>query len=170
MSRGFVKEDDQEETPIIPPRAALPEGTINYVTANGMAQLKKEREMLEQEIADLVETDERERRRALAILNGKLNLLLERIQSARLLEKVDDPSEVRFGAQVTYKISTAPKPIKINIVGVDEADVKQRKIAFVAPIAKALTGKKVGENAELNLGGETRMLEIVKIQYPKNTA
>jgi transcription elongation factor GreB len=32
MSRGFVKEDDQEETPIVPPRADLPEGVVNYVT------------------------------------------------------------------------------------------------------------------------------------------
>ena len=166
MSRGFVKEDDQEETPIIPPRAALPAGQTNYVTPTGMAQLKKEREMLEAEIANLAESDERERRRALALLNGKLNLLLERIQTARLLDKVDDRTEVRFGAEVTYTIGTAPRPIKISIVGVDEADVKHNKIAFIAPIARALTGKKVGETTALQLGEETRTLKVLHIDYP----
>jgi transcription elongation factor GreB len=38
MSRGFVKEDDQEET-IVPPRADLPEGVVNYVTQGGMDEL-----------------------------------------------------------------------------------------------------------------------------------
>lgn len=42
MSRGFVKEDDQEEAPIIPPRAALPSGQTNYVTPNGLKELKEE--------------------------------------------------------------------------------------------------------------------------------
>ena len=32
MSRGFVKEDDQEEVPIVPQRAYLPEGVPNFVT------------------------------------------------------------------------------------------------------------------------------------------
>ncbi len=40
MSRGFVKEEDQEEAPMIPPRAALPDGAINYVTPLGMQQLE----------------------------------------------------------------------------------------------------------------------------------
>jgi transcription elongation factor GreB len=42
MSRGFVKEDDQEETPIVPPRADLPEGVVNYVTQGGMGELLNE--------------------------------------------------------------------------------------------------------------------------------
>jgi len=49
MSRGFVKEGDQEETPIIPPRAALPNGATNYVTPTGMQLLLNERKQLEQE-------------------------------------------------------------------------------------------------------------------------
>jgi transcription elongation factor GreB len=35
MSRGFVKESDQEELPIVPPRADLPAGLVNYVTEFG---------------------------------------------------------------------------------------------------------------------------------------
>ena len=50
MSRGFVKEDDQEEIPIVPKRAYLPEGVTNFVTPFGMDQLLAEKQVLEDEI------------------------------------------------------------------------------------------------------------------------
>jgi transcription elongation factor GreB len=75
MSRGFVKEGDQEETPIIPPRAALPAGATNYVTPLGMELLQTERKELEEESAKLHTTNEQQRRIELAILNSKLDLL-----------------------------------------------------------------------------------------------
>ncbi len=166
MSRGFVKEGDQEETPIIPPRAALPEGATNYVTPNGMKLLQVEREHLEHERATLTTTHEQQRRIELAVINGKLDLLNERIASARVLDPASQPKEeVRFGATVTYKISTSPSPQTFQIVGVDEADVAKKKIAFVAPIAVALTGKSIGNIVSLNMGGELRKLEVVDIQY-----
>lgn len=39
MSRGFVKEDDQEDVPMVPPRAYLPPWIPNYVTQSGMGAL-----------------------------------------------------------------------------------------------------------------------------------
>ncbi len=168
MSRGFVKEDDQEEAPIIPPRAALPDGATNYVTPNGLRELKQERDMLEDQIAKLDEKDDRERRRAMALLNGKLNLLMTRLNAARVLEPENqNHDEIRFGAWVTYSINGNPKPIKIQIVGVDEADVKKSKIAFIAPIARAITGKKAGQEAILQLGQEQRKLQIKTVYYEK---
>jgi len=165
MSRGFVKEDDQEEKPIIPPRAALPNGATNYVTPNGLEQLKEELAELDSTITNLAETDERERRLALGLLNGKRNLLLERINSARLLDHIKSKDEVRFGAFVTYKIEKMPKPITIQIVGVDEADVLKQKIAFVAPIAKALIGARVGDIVDFKLGNELKKITIKNIVY-----
>ncbi|MDX1783817.1 MAG: GreA/GreB family elongation factor [Aequorivita vladivostokensis] len=166
MSRGFVKEGDQEETPIIPPRAALPNGVTNYVTPRSMQLLLNERTQLEQERATLPTTHEQQRRIELAVLNGKLDLLNERIASARILDPATQPKEeVRFGATVTYKIATSPTPQTFQIVGVDEADIAKRKIGFVAPIAVALTGHKVGEVVKFKLGGEIRQIEILKISY-----
>ena len=166
MSRGFVKEGDQEEAPIIPPRAALPEGTINYVTPIGMQQLLKEREQLEDDRSNLDITNEQERRIELAIINGRLDLLNERVASARILDPASQPKdEVRFGSIVTYKISTAKLPLTFQIVGVDEADIAKNKIAFVAPIAVAITGHKEGDEISFNLGGEKRMVQIVAIRY-----
>lgn len=166
MSRGFVKEGDQEETPIILPRAALPNGVTNYVTPRGMQLLLNERTQLEQERATLPTTHEQQRRKELAVLNGKLDLLNERIASARILDPATQPKEeVRFGATVTYKIATSPTPQTFQIVGVDEADIAKRKIGFVAPIAVALTGHKVGEVVKFKLGGEIRQIEILNIIY-----
>lgn len=164
MSRGFVKEDDQEEAPMIPPRAALPAGETNYVTPNGLKELKNEEEELINERANLEKGNETERRRAQAVIDGNLKLLRERINTARVLDPKDQPEdEVRFGAVVEFKQNGNTQ--KFQIVGVDEADVKKQKIAFVAPIAKAVTGKKVGDKVDFKLGEETRKLEILKITY-----
>ncbi len=166
MSRGFVKEGDQEEPPMIPPRAALPDGTTNYVTPEGFQALENEKEELLKELSTFESKDEREKRRKSAEIDGKLNLLNERINSARVLDLKDqNDGEVRFGATVTYKIDSAQKAVTLKIVGVDEANIKKKKVAFVAPIAKALIGKKEGEETTLNLGGEERKLKVVKITY-----
>ena len=53
MSRAFVKEDSQEEPPRIPPRAHLPEGTANYVTPEGMQQLRDEQKALQEKKSEL---------------------------------------------------------------------------------------------------------------------
>lgn len=164
MSRGFVKEDDQEEAPMIPPRAALSVGETNYVTPNGLKELKNEEEELIKERANLDNKNDTERRRAQAVIDGKLKLLRERIATARLLNPKDQPEdEVRFGAFVELKQNGNIQ--KFQIVGVDEANVKKQKIAFVAPIAKAVTGKKIGDTVDFKLGEETRKLEILKITY-----
>ncbi len=164
MSRGFVKEEDQEEAPIIPPRAALPEGVTNYVTPQGLKALQEERKELENERANLSSENETERRRAAMLIDGKLNLLVDRLSTAQVIAAKDQPKdEVRFGALVKFKMNGNTQ--KFQIVGVDEADVKQQKIAFTAPIAKALNGKKVGEEVAFKLGNENRKIEILEISY-----
>lgn len=166
MSRGFVKEEDQEEAPMIPPRAALPDGAINYVTPLGMQQLLDERALLETQKLELSPDDETEHRRDTAVLNGKLNLLQERIISARILDPADQAKDVvRFGDKVTYKMLANKKIHTFQIVGVDEADIKKDKIAFVAPIAVAITGSKVCDIVDFQLGKEIRKIEILEIRY-----
>ncbi|HET8809273.1 MAG TPA: GreA/GreB family elongation factor [Flavobacteriaceae bacterium] len=166
MSRGFVKEDDQEEAPFIPPRAALPEGVVNYVTPFGHRALLEEKKALETERKNREGVHETERRRAAAVIDGKINLLNERIASARIVESKNQPQdEVRFGASVSLKNLENQTFLNFQIVGVDEADIKQGKIAFVAPIAMVITGKKVGETVDFILGNETRKLEVVSIAY-----
>ncbi len=166
MSRGFVKEGDQEEIPVIPPRSAKPLGVTNYVTPNGLAELMAEQQDLQAEKDKLVLENETEQRIATTVLNGKMLLLQERLNSAVVLTPDDAQRDaVRFGATVTLKVAGTKQTQKFQIVGVDEADIQKQKIAFVAPIAVAVTGKKVGEVAELRLGREMRKLEVMDIAW-----
>lgn len=166
MSRGFVKEEDQEEPVLVPPRAAIPEGVTNYVTPNGLEKLKAELKDLEHERAHVQAENDTEKRRAQSLIDGKINLLAERLKSARLLDPKNQPEdEIRFGAQVKLKNETTGQLQEFQIVGVDEADIKKSKIAFVAPIAKAVTGKKVGEEVNFKLGDEVRKLKVLEIGY-----
>lgn len=169
MSRGFVKEEDQEEAPFIPPRAALPPGAVNYVTPAGYQKLLDERELLEQKRAQLDITDEKERRHTKSVLEGNLRQLNERIGSSRILKPSEQPQgEVRFGARVRFVIVSGKQEgteYDFQIVGVDEADISKNKIAFVAPVARALTGKKTGDKGTVKLAGENLMFQILDISY-----
>lgn len=166
MSRGFVREDDQEELPIVPPRADLPDGQINYVTQVGYDELIQERELLTQEREDLDNANEADYRIAVNYINAKLLLLNNRISTAQVIKlEEQNLDEVRFGATVTLKINSSKQHQKFQIVGVDEADIKKMKIAFTSPLAKILIEKKVGDKAVLKLEKEDRVFEIVSISY-----
>ncbi len=164
MSRGFVKESDQEEPIVVPPRAALPDDAINYVTPFGKKMLENEKSNLEKERAELNIKDETERRRALAVIDGKLNLLVERLKTAQvILPKNQNQNEVRFGAKVKFKMNGNLQ--EFQIVGVDEANVKENKIAFISPLAKAMNSMKEGEKIDFKLGQDSRPIEILEINY-----
>lgn len=171
MSRAFVKEDNAGEPPIIPPRPALPPGATNYVTPQGLAQLKEELTALEAERAQVEANheDEANRTRQLTILNGRLSALLQRLASARVIDPASQPEdEVRFGATVTLKTISGGKKGFVRtftIVGVDEASIEAGKIAFIAPIARAVIGAKAGESIPLKMGKLEEVVEVTKIKY-----
>lgn len=164
MSRGFVKEDDQEEIPMLPPRADLPEGVTNYVTQTGLDELLSEKESLANERDALDHANDNERRIAFNHINAKLDLLNSRIVTARVITLNEQPKdEIRFGARVKLKIGK--KVQTYQIVGVDEADIAKGKISFISPIAKILINKKIGDKAVLKLAKEERVFEVMDITY-----
>jgi len=166
MSRGFVKEGDQEEIPILTPRAYLPDGVTNYVTQVGMDELLEEKQMLINELENLDITNENERRIASNHINAKLQLLNDRILTAKIIDlDKQSPDEIWFGATVTLKIDNERELQKYQIVGVDEADVSRGKISFISPIAKILTGKEVSETATLKHANGNKTFEIMEIVY-----
>ena len=166
MSRGFVKEGDQEEIPILTPRAYLPDGVPNYVTQVGMDELLDEKQMLIKDIENLDITNENERRIASNHINAKLQLLNDRILTAKVINlDKQSPDEIWFGATVTLKMDNETKLQKYQIVGVDEADVSKGKISFISPIAKILMGKEVGAKAILKLANGNRTYEIIEYVY-----
>jgi len=166
MSRGFVKEDDQEEIPIVPPRADLPEGVTNYVTQVGMNELLAEKQMLVNEKNNLDSSNENEKRIALNHINAKLQLLNNRIVEAKIVNLNEQPqNEIRFGAAITLKIEATKNIQTFQIVGVDEADISKGKISFTSPIAKVLINKKIGDKAILKRAKEDIVFEIMDITY-----
>lgn len=166
MSRGFVKEEDQEEIPMVPPRADLPDGAVNYVTQIGHTNLLAERNGLLVEKESLQHDNENERRIASNLINAKLQLLNERIASAKIVDLKDQPqNEIRFGATITVVIDNAETPQQFQIVGVDEANIAKGKISFLSPIARLLISKNVGDTATLQLGKVERVFKIIEISY-----
>ena len=166
MSRGFIKEDDQEEVPMVPPRAHLPAGVPNYVTRTGMDELLAEQLALMNEIKNLDISHENERRIAVNHINAKLKLLNDRIAEARIIDLKDQPrDEIRFGATVTLKTEGTGEIQTFQIVGVDETDISRGKISFLSPLARLLTNKKAGDIVVLKRPKGEQVVEIIKISY-----
>ena len=166
MSRGFVKEDDQEEVPMVPQRAYLPDGVPNFVTRTGMEQLLAEKEALIREKDNLGSSNENEKRIALNFINAKLQLLNNRIAEARVVDLTEQPqNEIRFGATVTLKTEVPGKIQIFQIVGVDEANIARGKISFISPLAKTLINKKVGDTIALKRDREDIVYVIMDITY-----
>lgn len=166
MSRGFVKDGDQEEVPMVPQRAFLPDGVPNFVTRNGLDLLLAEKEALIRERESLGISNENEKRIAVNFINAKLQLLNNRITDARVIDPGDQPhDEVTFGATVTIRLGSAVKVQTFQIVGVDEADISKGKISFISPLARALLNRKNGEKIALKREKEEIIYEITGISY-----
>ena len=157
MSRGFIKEGDQEEIPMVPPRAYLPKGMPNYVTSEGLEALKNEREVLENERVaangNYIMSN---------FIDAKMKLLIDRINTAVEVDLTKANKEtVSFGAYVKYNGRT------VRIVGVDEADFSKGMLSFISPVAKALVGKKVGDKFEIKVPKGTETIEVQGVWYEK---
>ena len=139
MSRGFIKEGDQEEIPRVPMRAYLPEGVPNYVTKEGLEALKEELKALQSERVKAGDNYI-----MVNFIDASIKLLVDRINSAVEVDlSKSNKDTVSFGAWVRYNGRV------MRIVGVDEADVNKGLISFISPIAKLLIGKKSGDIIEL---------------------
>jgi Transcription elongation factor len=165
MSRGFVKEGDQEEVPLVTPRAFLPAGVENFVTSAGLAALLEEREALLSERHPYEGVDNNDARVQKNYLTAKLRLLEDRIRTARVLDF--DPKRqksIAFGANVEYKELGSGKTSRFQIVGVDEANIEQGKISFLSPMSKALMNKKKGDVVTVRTPRRELQIEIISIQ------
>lgn len=72
---------------------------------------------------------------------------------------------IKFGATVSLIDEDTEEKKSYQIVGDQEADVKQGRISISSPIARALIGKSVGDSVEVNAPGGARGYEITKIAF-----
>jgi transcription elongation factor GreB len=168
VNKAFTKEDEANEPELGPARTPLPSGTPNYVTARGLALLRAELAMLDDERARASQLEaEKDRARAIAQIAARKTALEERIATASLVDVANQPhGEVRFGATVEVQAETGASRT-YKIVGVDEADPATGLIAFISPIARALLGRSEGESVSVRTPRGEEELEIVRIEYDR---
>ena len=155
MSRGFIKEGDQEEIPMVPPRAYLPEGVTNFVTKEGLAALNEELESLKDELAKVGDNYIMSN-----FIEAKMKLLISRINSAVEVDlSKANKDTVSFGAWVRYNGRV------VRIVGVDEADINKGLISFTSPLAKSLLGKKAGSVFEMKGARGVERVTVEEISF-----
>ena len=168
MSRGFLKEGDQEDIPLVTPRVPLPAGASNYVTPNGFDDLKLEQKSLIEERKILMEQSPEQNHVQINYLSAKLHLLDERINSAKIVDLARQPqNEIHFGSIVTLFKEVEDCECHYQIVGVDEANISLNKISFLSPIAMILLNKKKGDIVTLKTPKGNRVMQITNIEYPK---
>jgi transcription elongation GreA/GreB family factor len=161
MSRAFVKEDDGSRPEVLPelPVSALP----NLVTPRGLRQIGERIAGIEAALA--AGPDEAQALR----LRRDLRYWTLRRATARLT--APDPADpaVQFGSRVTYRTEDGTTHT-VTITGEDEADPAAGRIAWPAPVARALTGAVPGSSVELSLHGRPVELEVVEVGIPDDSA
>ena len=159
MSKAFTSEETTVDV-LVPPRAPLPPGVPNYVTPRGLESLKAERAQLEAKRAEIEQGPEDGRGAALTAWATRLAELDQRLASAQLVAPASvEPGVVRFGSRVTVADESGQEKT-FEIVGVDEADPAAGKVAFLAPIARALLGRELGDTVQVQTPGKRQELTI----------
>lgn len=147
MSRAFVKEDDATGG-----AAVLPDRPVsahaNLVTPRGLRLIEAE---LARHRRDLAEAEARQDPEAAARASRELRYWAARHATAEPVAPPSPPDRVRFGTDVTLERADGSRTV-YAIVGEDEADPGAGRIAWVAPVARALLGAQVGDVRRLPTG------------------
>ena len=150
MSVAFRRESDEEHKE---PRFELPIPVgPNLVTAAGLKQAQERVAALEALVA--VERDEAR----LAEAQRDLRYWRTRLATADLPPPPPE-GEAAFGSRVVFRLNGAERTV--DIVGDDEADPAKSRIAFSAPLARALIGAGPGDFSDF--GGKADAIEIVSV-------
>lgn len=151
MSRAFVKEADENQVEELPERPIS--SAPNLVTPEGLAAI-------EGEIARLSEaqTQAGEDRDARARIARDLRYWTARRASAQLVPPPSDTTVVHFGSTVTIDRQDGRRQT-FRIVGEDEAGPERGTLSHIAPLARTLIGKPVGDVVQV-AGGEAEIVEI----------
>jgi len=138
MSRAFVKDGEQEFEDM---PARLISEHPNHVTPEGLAQIEAEVARLNVEFATAQTARDRT---AIAMAARELRYWKARQLSAEVVTPPEDSAHIHFGSTVTIERGDGRRQ-SFRIVGEDEANPLNGTIPYVAPLARALVGKGVGD-------------------------
>lgn len=172
------EEDEEEDGP-----PGLPPGTPFYMTPAGAAALRAElRALWEEERPRVVEVvawaaslgdrsenaDYQYGKRRLRQIDGRVRFLRKRLERVRVVDPGAQAKrdQVFFGATVTYARLSDDAEVTVTIVGMDEAEAEAGRIAWVAPVARALLGARIGDTRRVRTPAGTEEIEVIAIAYP----
>lgn len=152
----------------------------NYITPSGIARLKAEyHELMHVERPKVVEVvtwaagngdrsenaDYQYGKKRLREIDKRVRFLIGRIDKAEVVDPaIVKSSTVVFGATVTI-MNEDEKEVTYQIVGEDEFDAKVGKVSWKSPIARALLGKKVGDEVVIQKPTGEEFVTIEAIEY-----
>jgi transcription elongation factor GreA len=100
-------------------------------------------------------------------IEGRIKEIDSKLAAAMIIEpaSVDGGGKVVFGATVDLEDEDSGAKVTYQIVGDDEADLKQGLISISSPIARALIGKSEGDVAEVQAPGGLKHWEVMAVRY-----
>jgi len=158
MAVAFTREEDYEAQ-----AANLPDRPVsthpNLVTATGLAAIEAELASARAAYAAAqAEGGIAADRTAMARATRDLRYWSSRRGSAQLTEPAPEADKVQFGRTVEIEREDGRRQA-FRIVGEDEADPAQGSVSYVSPLARALLGKSVGDEAAIN-GDEVEVVGV----------
>ena len=102
-----------------------------------------------------------------AFVEGRIKEIEGKLSNAQIIDPklLDADGRCVFGSTVELEDQDTGAQVCYQIVGEDEADIKDGKISFVSPIARALIGKFVSDSVDVHTPGGIKTYEIVDVQY-----
>jgi len=164
MSRAFVNEDQAAAQASQPVERLISEQP-NYVTAEGLEQLKGRIDALERSRITLTGDGAEADPQALADLQRDLRYYRQRLQSAQPVPPATSREKVQIGSWVTFT-DVEDNQQRMQLVGEDEADAAAGKINWGSPLGQALLGAKLGDERLWKRPAGDLMIEILEIGTP----
>ncbi len=102
-----------------------------------------------------------------SFIEGRINEIEHRLGNAEIIDvtKLTVAGRVVFGSTIGLEDQDGANTVTYQLVGDDEADIKQGLLSVSSPIARALIGKSEGDVVDVTTPGGTRTYEIVSVRY-----
>ncbi len=102
-----------------------------------------------------------------SFIEGRIAELEGKLGSAQIIDptELERDGRVVFGVTVRLEDLESGEKVQYQIVGVDEADLKEAKISVTSPIARALIGRTADDVVEVQAPSGIREYEILEVLY-----
>lgn len=100
-----------------------------------------------------------------SFIEGRIAELETKVGAAEVIEPPTSGDRITFGSTVLLEDESG-KEVRYQIVGSDEVEPARGRISVLAPLARGLIGKKVGDTVSAQLPGGKKTFEILKANFP----